>query len=126
MILVFFGYLYILGLSFLEILVRHYSSLKTRKEVTSVWKQLQKFAQYNLYGHKLVSAFIIDETIIQIGSKHYWLQVCIEPIHKTGLELIYQYRNTLVLLCFDIWRKNMVSVQYIQLMVFCSRRPARR
>jgi transposase-like protein len=31
---------------------------------------------------KRVTAFIIDETIIQIGSQQYWLWFCIEPIHK--------------------------------------------
>ena len=32
---------------------------------------------------KRVSAFIIDETIIQIGTQHSWLWICIEPIDKS-------------------------------------------
>jgi hypothetical protein len=32
-----------------------------------------------------VSAFIIDETVIQIGSQHFWLWICIEPIHSSVL-----------------------------------------
>jgi hypothetical protein len=34
---------------------------------------------------KRVSAFIIDETIIQIGNQHFWLWICVEPIHKSVL-----------------------------------------
>ena len=30
-----------------------------------------------------MSAFIIDETIIQIGSQHFWLWLCIEAVHKS-------------------------------------------
>ncbi|MDR4512496.1 MAG: DDE-type integrase/transposase/recombinase [Nitrososphaeraceae archaeon] len=35
-----------------------------------------------IYKRKRVTAFIIDETIIQIGNKHYWLWLCIEPVHS--------------------------------------------
>ncbi|MDR4512562.1 MAG: hypothetical protein MRJ93_12755 [Nitrososphaeraceae archaeon] len=34
------------------------------------------------FKRKRVTAFIIDETIIQIGNKHYWLWLCIEPVHS--------------------------------------------
>jgi len=27
----------------------------------------------------------MDETVIQIGDHHYWLWICIEPIHKSVL-----------------------------------------
>ena len=32
---------------------------------------------------KKVSAYIIDETVIQIGNRQYWLWMCIEPIHSS-------------------------------------------
>ena len=35
----------------------------------------------DIYKRKRVSAFIIDETVIQIGNQHFWLWFCIEPIH---------------------------------------------
>ncbi len=44
-----------------------------------------------------VSAFIIDETVIQVGNQKYWLWICIEPINSS-LSGIYisKDRNMLV------------------------------
>ena len=50
-----------------------------------------------IYKRKRISAFIIDETIIQIGSQHFWLWFCIEPIHSSVLGIyISDERNILV------------------------------
>jgi transposase-like protein len=39
-------------------------------------------------------SIIIDETIIQIGNQHFWLWICIEPIHKSLLGInISKERN---------------------------------
>ena len=44
-----------------------------------------------------VTAFIIDETVIQIGIQHFWLWFCIEPIHRSVLGIyIPEERNILV------------------------------
>jgi transposase-like protein len=50
-----------------------------------------------IYKRKRVSAFIIDETIIQIGNQHFWLWIYIEPIHKSvrGIH-ISEERNMLI------------------------------
>jgi putative transposase len=40
-----------------------------------------------LYCCKRVSAFLIDETMLQIGSNEAWLWVAMEPIHKQILGL---------------------------------------
>ncbi len=62
----------------------------------SVWNWIQKFSQYALYKRKRVTAFIIDETVIQIGWKHYYLWITIEPLHKTLLGIhISNERNML-------------------------------
>ena len=45
----------------------------------SIWKWIQRFGSYTIYKRKRVSAFIIDETVIQIGNQHFWLWICIEP-----------------------------------------------
>jgi len=46
---------------------------------------------------KRVSTFIIDETVIQIGSQHFWLWMCIEPIHSSVLGIyILKERNMFV------------------------------
>ena len=40
---------------------------------------------------------MIDETVIHIGSQHFWLWICIEPVHRTILEIhISNERNMLV------------------------------
>ena len=42
-------------------------------------------------------SFIIDETVIQIGSQHFWLWFCIEPIHRSVLGIyISEQRNRLI------------------------------
>ena len=44
-----------------------------------------------------VTAFIIDETVIQIGSQHFWLWICIESIRSSVLGIyIPEERNILV------------------------------
>jgi transposase-like protein len=44
-----------------------------------------------------VSAFIIDETIIQNGNQHFWLWIAIEPLHKSILGInISNERNMFV------------------------------
>jgi putative transposase len=56
-----------------------------------------RFGSCHIYKRKRVSAFIIDETLIQIGWKHFWLWICIEPVHKSVLGIyISKERNMLV------------------------------
>ena len=51
----------------------------------SVWNLIQRFGSLQIYKRKWVSAFIIDETVIQIGSQHFRLWICVEPIHNSVL-----------------------------------------
>ena len=52
---------------------------------------------FSNYKRKRVSAFIIDETVIQIGNQHFWLWFCIEPIHSSVLGIyISEERNMLI------------------------------
>ena len=63
----------------------------------SVWNWIQRFSSSQIYKRKRVSAFIIDETVIQIGWKNYYLWVAIEPVHKTLLGIhISEERNMFV------------------------------
>ena len=49
------------------------------------------------YKRKRVSAFIIDETVIQVGSQHFWLWFCIEPVHSSVLGIyISEERNMII------------------------------
>ena len=44
----------------------------------------------NLWLNVRVSAFIIDEIVIQIVSQHFWIWFCIKPLHSSVLG-IYLY-----------------------------------
>ncbi|HSF00196.1 MAG TPA: DDE-type integrase/transposase/recombinase [Nitrososphaeraceae archaeon] len=62
-----------------------------------IWNWIPRFGSCYIYKRKRVSAFIIDETIIQIGNQHFWLWICIEPIHKSVLGInISKERNMFV------------------------------
>ena len=92
-------YLYFLGLS-----LRNTSKALTifkddKRSYVSVWNWIQRFAVHAISTeHKRVSAFIIDETVIQVGSQHFWLWFCIEPIHSSVLGIyISESRKCLLL-----------------------------
>jgi putative transposase len=42
-------------------------------------------------------SIVIDETVIQIGNQHFWVWICIEPVHKSVLGIyISEERNMFV------------------------------
>ena len=46
----------------------------------------------DLYNkHRRVSAFIIDEIIIQIGDENFLVWICIESVHKTLLGIYISF-----------------------------------
>ena len=51
----------------------------------SVRNWILRFGSCQIYKRKRVSAFVIDETVFQIGNQHFWLWFCIEPIHSSVL-----------------------------------------
>ena len=68
-----------------------------RKGVTCVWNWIQRFGSSQINKRKRISAFIIDETVNQIGNQHSWLWFCIEPVHSSVLGIhISEERNMLV------------------------------
>jgi transposase-like protein len=67
----------------------------------SVWNWIQRFGTCTIYKRKRVSAFIIDEIMIQIGNKHYWLRICIESVRRSVFRNhTSQARNILALYSF--------------------------
>ena len=97
-IVMFSLYFYYLGLS-----LRNTSKAlmifrdENKRSYVSVWNWIQRFGSCQIYKRKRVSAFIIDETIIQIGNENFWLWICIEPIHKSVLGIyISKERNMFV------------------------------
>ena len=91
-------YLYFLGLS-LRSTSRALQPFVDRSYV-AIWYWIQQFDPKNVFPNKKKSrivAFIIDETMIQIGNTDAWLWVAIEPIHHQILGVyISRHRNMLV------------------------------
>jgi putative transposase len=90
-------YLYFLGLSLRNTSKALIIFKDDKRSHVSVWNWIQRFGSLQIYKRKRVSAFIIDETVIQIGNQHFWLWFCIEPIHFSVLGIyISEERNMLV------------------------------
>jgi putative transposase len=91
-------YLYFLGLSFRSTskAIQPFGEEGRRSHV-AVWKWVQRFNPRRLYCCKRISAFLIDETMLQIGSNQVWLWVVVEPIRKQILGVyISKHRNMIV------------------------------
>jgi putative transposase len=90
-------YLYFLGLRFRNTSKALSIFEDKRRSYVSIWNWVQRFGSDPIYKRKRITAFIIDETIIQIRSKHYFLWIATEPVHKSMLGIsISECRNMLV------------------------------
>ena len=93
-------YLYFLGLSFRST-SKAIQPFEEGRSHVAVWKWVQKFNPKRLYHYRRVSAFLIDETMLQIGPNEAWLWVALEPIHKQILGVyISRHRNMIVVESF--------------------------
>ena len=70
------------------------------RSYVAIWYWIQEFDPKEVYPNKKkarITAFVIDETWIQIGVTDAWLWVAIEPIHNRILGVsISKHRNMLV------------------------------
>jgi len=90
-------YLYFLGLIFRSTSKAIQPFGKEGRSHVAIWKWVQRFNPERLYHRKRVSAFLIDETMLQIGTEEAWLWVAVEPIHKQILGVyISRHRNMIV------------------------------
>ena len=67
-----------------------------------------------------ISAFIIDETMVQMGGRNEaWMWIAIEPNHSTVLRIVSsKHRHILLLNHFlDLWLKFMINIQQYILIV---------
>ena len=89
-------YLYFSGLS-LRRASERLSCLVKRNHV-SIWNWIQKYKPRRISSRrKRVSEFIVDETLIKVGSEYVWLWVAIEPKDRRILALtISKERNMFV------------------------------
>ena len=89
-------YLYFLGLSLRNTSKALVIFRDKSRGYVSVWNWIQRFGSSQIYKRKRISAFIIDETVIQIGNQRFWLWICIEPLHRSVLGVhISKERNIL-------------------------------
>jgi putative transposase len=111
-------YLYFLGLSFRNTskAIQPFGEEEGGKSHVAVWKWVQRFNPRHLYRCKRVAAFLIDETMLQIGSDQAWLWVAVEPIHKQILGVyISRHRDMIVAEAFlrslvKIYGKHIVYI----------------
>ena len=79
-----------------------------------------KICSCQIYRHRRVAAFIIDETVIQIGNQHFWLWIAIEPIHSSVLGIyISEERNMIIAEKFIIslvekYVENILCIQTVE------------
>jgi putative transposase len=113
-------YLYFLGLSLRNTSKALVIFRDEKRSYVSVWNWIQRFAEYPVYKRKRITAFVIDETVIQIGSQHFWLWFCIEPVHSSVLGIyISEERETCLLLknSLDLLYQNMEDMLFILMVV---------
>ncbi|MDX1371563.1 MAG: DDE-type integrase/transposase/recombinase [Nitrososphaeraceae archaeon] len=90
-------YLYFLGLSLRNTSKALELFKDQKRSYVAVWEWIQRFGSLQIFKRKRISAFIIDETVIQIGDHHFWLWICIEPVHSSVLGInISEERNMFV------------------------------
>ena len=94
---VYYGlYLYFSGLS-LRRAAERLSYIFKRNHV-SIWNWIQKYHPKKISSkRKRIAEYIIDETLIKVGSQYIWLWVAIEPRNRQILALnISKERNMLI------------------------------
>ena len=91
-------YLYFLGLSTRNV-VKALSFLHiVKRSHVSIWKWIQAYKPAKLSSkRKKISEFVVDETMIQVGSEFLWLWAATEPKNRSILALsISKERNVFV------------------------------
>jgi len=69
------------------------------------------------YSRRKITEYIVEETLIQVGSEHIWLWVAIEPKNKEILALTISKEGKCLLRSglFQVWFKFTESIQYQQI-----------
>jgi putative transposase len=121
-------YLYFLGLSLRNTSKALVIFRDKSRGYVSIWNWIQRFGSSQIYKRKRISAFIIDETVIQIGNQRFWLWICIEPLHRSVLGVhISKERNIYLLLrnSLDLLYPNMANTVFILMEVLGILKPVR-
>jgi putative transposase len=91
-------YLYFLGLSTRGVAKALLFLQKIKRSHVAIWKWIQKYKPHKVsIKRKRISEFIIDETLVKVGSEYIWLWIAIEPKNKQILAAsISKERNMFV------------------------------
>ena len=110
-------YLYFLSSSFRNTSKALVIFKDNKRSHVSVWNLIQRFGSCNIYKRKRVSAFIIDETILQIGGQHFGYGYVLNQLTNLCLESTFQKREICFLLkdSSDLLYPNIENILYIQM-----------
>ena len=91
-------YLYFLGLSTRGVSKAMFFLNKVKRSHVTIWKWIQKYHPKKISSkRKRISEFIVDETLVKVGSEYIWLWIAIEPKNRQILALtISKERNMLI------------------------------
>ena len=82
-------YLYFLGLSTRNVAKAMFCFRKVKRSHVAIWKWIQKHHHQRILSkRKKISEYIVDETMLMVGSDYIWLWVTIEPKNRQILALI--------------------------------------
>ena len=89
-------YLYFSGLSLRQTSER--LPIFVKRNHVSIWNWIQKYHPQKIsYSRRKISEYIVDETLIKVGSQYIWIWVAIEPENREILALnISKERNMLI------------------------------
>ncbi|MGI0001288.1 MAG: DDE-type integrase/transposase/recombinase [Nitrososphaeraceae archaeon] len=91
-------YLYFLGLSTRGVAKALLFLQKIKRSHVAIWRWIQKYKPQKVsIKRKKISEFIIDETLVKVGSEYIWLWIAIEPKNRQILAAsISKERNMFV------------------------------
>ncbi|HEX5979026.1 MAG TPA: hypothetical protein VFY68_17210 [Nitrososphaeraceae archaeon] len=70
-----------------------------KRNHVSVWKWIQHYRPKKILQRKRkkVQEFIVDETLLKVGSQYVWVWVAIEPLAKVILDIRISFERTMLL-----------------------------
>ena len=90
-------YLYFSGLSLRKTSERLLPFVK--RNHVSIWNWIQHYRPKKILQRKRrkVQEFIVDETLLKVGSQYVWIWVAIEPLAKVILGIRISFERTMLL-----------------------------
>ena len=91
-------YLYFLGLSLRNVAKAMFCLHKVKRSHVAIWNWIQKCNPKKISSEKMkIEEYVVDETLIKVGSELVWLWVAIEPENGQILaQNITQERNMVI------------------------------